>query len=61
MDYEYIVDEKGRYYVPRPPGICAGIKRNTEFQERLGVEPMIVSPKVWGWVKTKHEIQILKV
>ena len=61
MDYEYIIDEKDRYFVPRPPGICVGIARNKEFKKHLNIEPLIVNPKVWSWLSEKYGIKILQV
>jgi len=58
MDYVYI-EENGIIYVPRPTSICMGQKRHVDIKNTLGVEPLIVSPKVWEFLESKHTVQTI--
>ena len=61
MDYEYILSEKDRYFVPRLSSICESIARNTAFKTEFNIEPLIVNPRVWAWLKNKHAIKLLQL
>jgi len=60
MRYEYIIDDKGFYYVPRPSSVCEGQKRTRFFREKMGIEPTIISPTAWSLLKGRHEVLILE-
>ena len=60
MKYNYIIDDKGYCYVPRPHSVCDGRKRHSVFQEKLGIEPTIVSPTAWGLLANRFEIKFLE-
>ena len=60
MKYAYIIDDKGYYYVPRPNSVCAGRARHEAFKQKLEVEPAILSPSAWDFLRTHHEIKILE-
>lgn len=60
MKYEYIIDERGCYYVPRPNSVCEGQKRHVVFKEKLGVEPSIISPTAWKLLSSRLDINVLE-
>lgn len=59
MQYEYIVDEKGRHYVPRMSSFCDARARDQKIKDELGVDALIVQPKVWNYLKSKYDVKIL--
>lgn len=59
MQYEYIIDEKGRYFVPRLPSFCDARAREEVIKSQLGVEALIVAPVLWKWLKKKYEVKTL--
>lgn len=61
MKYEYVIDEKGFYYVCRPKTSCEGRARNSVFLDKLGVEPTIISPSVWKLMTGRLEVKVLEV
>jgi len=62
MIYEYILDEKKNfYYVPRASSLCDARERESLFLKYLGESPLIVSPKVWGFLLKEHKIKYLEV
>lgn len=60
MKYEYIIDDKGYYYVPRPNSVCAGRARHEAFKQKLEVEPAIISPSAWELLALRYETKILE-
>ena len=61
MRFEYIVDDRNFYYVPRAKTSCDGRIRNEVFEDELGVEPAIISPTAWALLANKFEVRILEV
>jgi hypothetical protein len=59
MQYEYIVDDKGRHYVPRLNSFCDARVRDEKIRQELGVDVLIVQPKVWSFLKLKYEVKLL--
>lgn len=60
MKYEYIIDDRGFYYVPRPNSVCGGQKRHQVFKEKLNAEPAIISPTAWELLSLRHEVRTLE-
>jgi len=57
---EYIIDDLGVAYVPRPTSVGAGQARYLWLKKHLGIETHIVSPSMWKMLCEKYVIRELK-
>ena len=53
---EYIIDDSGVAYVPRPTSVGAGQARHLWLKKHLGIETRIASPSMWKALSEKYEI-----
>ena len=54
---EYIIDDSGVAYVPRPTSVGAGQARHLWLKKHLGVETRIASPSMWKALCKKYQVR----